>query len=179
MARRLRGRRVARKARSGREARPAARPRAVGAALEVWKLGGASIADASAVRRAAGLIQRHPGPLVVVVSALRGVTDALLDGAHRSASGDVAAASAQAAAFLRRHRALVLDLVPPGPNRRRLLTEADRAAREYREICRAVAALGNLSPRTSDVLVSRGERVAASIIAATVSAAGRPAVKVD
>jgi aspartokinase/homoserine dehydrogenase 1 len=148
-------------------------------ALEVWKLGGASIADASAVRRAAGLIQRHTGPLVVVVSALRGVTDALLDGAHRSASGDVAAASAQAAAFLRRHRALVLDLVPPGPDRRRLLTEADRAAREYREICRAVAALGHLSPRTSDVLVSRGERVAASIIAATVSAAGRPAVKVD
>jgi aspartokinase/homoserine dehydrogenase 1 len=148
-------------------------------ALEVWKLGGASVADAPAVRRAVGLVQRHAGDLVVVVSALKGVTDGLLEGARRSSTGDVAAASAQAASFLRRHRALVLDLVPAGPDRRRLLAEADRAAREYREICRAVAALGHLSPRTSDVLVSRGERVAASVVAATISAAGRPAARVD
>jgi len=179
MARRLRGRAVARSARSGRTARPFARPAPARSALEVWKLGGASVADAPAVRRVAGLVQRHAGDLVVVVSALKGVTDGLLEGAHRSATGDVAAASAQAAAFLRRHRALVLELVPPGPDRRRLLAEADRAAREYREICRAVAALGHLSPRTSDVLVSRGERVAAAIVAATITAAGRRAARID
>src|SRR5437899_2880493 len=176
-ARRLRGRAIARSARSGRPGRPLARPAPARTPLEVWKLGGASVADAPAVRRAAGLVQRHVGDLVVVVSALKGVTDGLLEGAHRSATGDVAAASTQAASFLRRHRALVLDLVPPGPDRRRLLAEADRAAREYREICRAVAALGHLSPRTSDVLASRGERVAAAVVAATISAAGRPAAR--
>jgi aspartokinase/homoserine dehydrogenase 1 len=176
---RLRGRLVSRLARPGRKPRPAERPAPARPRLEVWKLGGASLADASAVRRAVGLVQRHPGDLVVVVSALKGVTDGLLEGAHRSASGDVAAASAQAAAFLRRHRALVLDLVAPGPDRRRLLSEANRAAREYREICRAVAALGHLSPRTSDVLVSRGERVAAAVVAATLSVAGRAAARVD
>jgi len=147
--------------------------------LEVWKFGGASLADAPAVRRAAALVQRHEGPLVLVVSALKGITDALLEGARRSAAGDESAASAEAAAFLRRHRAIVLDLVPPGPGRRRLLGEADRAAREYREICRAVAAMGHLAPRTSDVLVARGERVASAMLAAVVTAAGRPAVKVD
>ncbi|HEY8148216.1 MAG TPA: hypothetical protein VIK51_04750, partial [Vicinamibacteria bacterium] len=114
---RLRGRLVSRLARPGRAPRPAERPAPARPRLEVWKLGGASLADASAVRRAVGLVQRHPGDLVVVVSALNGVTDGLLEGAHRSASGDVAAASAQAAAFLRRHRALVLDLVAPGPDR--------------------------------------------------------------
>src|SRR5438034_7637511 len=179
MARRLRGRAVARSARSGRPARPLTGPGPARAPLEVWKLGGASVADAPAVRRAVGLVQRHPGDLVVVVSALKGVTDGLLEGAHRAASGDVVAASAQAAAFLRRHRALVLDLIAPGPHRRRLLSEANRAAREYREICRAVAPLGHLSPRTSDVLVSRGEREAAAIVAATLSAAGRAAARVD
>src|SRR5258708_858570 len=159
---RLRRRPVSRLARPGRTRRPAGQPAPARPRLEVWKLGGASLADASAVRRAVGLVQRHSGDLIVVVSALKGVTDGLLEGAHRSASGDVAAASAQAAAFLRRHRALVLDLVAPGPDRRRLLSEANRAAREYREICRALAALGHLSPRTSDVLVSRGERVPAA-----------------
>ena len=179
MARRLRGRSVARSARSRRPGRPPASPTMPRAPLEVWKLGGASVADAPAVRRAVGLVQRHQGDLVVVVSALKGVTDGLLDGACRSAAGDVAAASAQAASFLRRHRALVLDLAPPGPDRHRLLAEADRAAREYREICRAVAALGHLSPRTSDVLVSRGERVAAAVVAVAISAGGRPAARVD
>src|SRR5258708_39407072 len=176
---RLRRRPVSRLARPGRTRRPAGQPAPARPRLEVWKLGGASLADADAVRRAVGLVQRHPGDLVVVVSALKGVTDGLLEGAHRSASGDVAAASAQAAAFLRRHRALVLDLVAPGPDRRRLLSEANRAAREYREICRALAALGHLSPRTSDVLVSRGERVAAAIVAAALSAAGRAAARGD
>ena len=176
---RLRRRPVSRLARPGRTQRHAEQPAPARPRLEVWKLGGASLADADAVRRAVGLVQRHPGDLVVVVSALKDVTDGLLEGAHRSASGDVAAASAQAAAFLRRHRALVLDLVAPGPDRRRLLSEANRAAREYREICRAVAALGHLSPRTSDVLVSRGERVAAAVVATTLSAAGRAAARVD
>src|SRR2546422_2585969 len=173
--RRLRGRAIARSARSGRPPRPLAGPGPARAPLEVWKLGGASVADAPAVRRVAGLVQRHAGDLVVVVSALKGVTDGLLEGAHRSATGDVAAASAQAAAFLRRHRALVLELVPAGPDRRRLLGEADRAAREYREICPAGAAPGHLSPRTSDVLVSRGERVAAAVVAAAIPPPGRPA----
>ncbi len=53
-------------------------------------------------------------PLVVVVSALAGVTDALLDGARRSAAGEPEAASAVAASFLRRHRDLAHALVPAG-----------------------------------------------------------------
>ena len=54
--------------------------------LEVWKFGGASLADARAIQRAAGLIARHPGPVVVVASALAGVTDLLLEGARLAAA---------------------------------------------------------------------------------------------
>ena len=57
------------------------------ARLEVWKFGGASLADAAAIERAAALIAGHPGPLVIVASALGGVTDLLLDGAAHAASG--------------------------------------------------------------------------------------------
>ena len=55
--------------------------------LEVWKFGGASLADAAAIRKAASLVAGHKGPLVVVASALAGVTDLLLEGAHGAASG--------------------------------------------------------------------------------------------
>jgi aspartokinase/homoserine dehydrogenase 1 len=147
--------------------------------LEVWKFGGASLADAAAVRHAVSLVRAHRGPLVVVVSALGGVTDLLLDAARRSAAGAPAAASAAAATFLRRHRDLAHGLVPAGPARRRLLASADAQAREYREIAHAMAALGDLSARASDTLVARGERAASAVVAAALHAAGRRAERVD
>jgi aspartokinase/homoserine dehydrogenase 1 len=152
---------------------------AKGRGLEVWKFGGASLADAAAVRHAIGLVRAHRGPLVVVVSALAGVTDALLDGARRSVAGDPGAASAAAASFLRRHRDLAHALLPAGAARNRLLASADAQAREYREIAHAMAALADLSGRASDTLVARGERAASAVVAAALHAAGRRAERVD
>src|SRR5574340_932005 len=115
-----------RRLRSGRDQR-----------LQVWKFGGTSLADAAAVGNAVAMIRTHRAPLVVVVSALAGITDLLLEGAKRSAAGDPEAASAAAAAFLRRHRSLAQALVRAGATRRRLLAQTDAQAREYREIAHA------------------------------------------
>ena len=147
--------------------------------LEVWKFGGASVASADEIRKAADLIARHPGPLVVVVSALAGVTDMLLEGAAHAVAGRTADSSRQAAAFLRKHREAVRALVPPGGERRRLLAAVDAAAREYRELCGAIALLGHLAPRAGDLLVSRGERTSAQILTAALTRAGRRATFVD
>jgi aspartate kinase len=147
--------------------------------LEVWKFGGASLADAAAVRNAVSLIRAHRGPLVVVVSALAGVTDLLLDGARRSAAGDPDAASKAAATFLKRHRDLAHALVPSGAAQRKLVAQADAQAREYREIAHAMAALADLSARASDTLVARGERAASAVVAAALHASGRKAERVD
>ena len=83
--------------------------------LHIWKLGGASLADADGFRRAAALITAHSGPLVVVVSAIGGVTDLLLEGAQNNTGVRVAAE------VLRRHRTIVKDLVPRVRQRRRVL----------------------------------------------------------
>jgi aspartokinase/homoserine dehydrogenase 1 len=147
--------------------------------LEVWKFGGASLADAAAIERAAALIASHPGPLVVVASALAGVTDLLLDGARASAAGDHDAAARVAATVLRRHKEIVRALVPRGPTQRKLRAGIEAAAREYRDLCRAVGVLGHVAPRASDRLVSRGERLSAAILAAAVSRARRRATYVD
>jgi aspartokinase/homoserine dehydrogenase 1 len=147
--------------------------------LEVWKFGGASLADAAAIRKAAELAAAHAGPLVVVASALAGVTDLLLDGARAAVSGDTRQASKVAAAFLVRHRRIARELLPGGAARRRLLAAIDAAAREYRELCAAVAVLGHLAPRASDMLVARGERMSATMLAAVLTTARRPAVYAD
>lgn len=148
-------------------------------ALEVWKFGGASLADADAIERASTLIADHDGPLVVVASALGGITDLLIDGAERASRGASNEAAARASAFLQRHRQAVKALLPPGRKRRALLSRIDDAAREYRDLCGAVAVLGHLEPRTMDLLVSRGERMSAALLAEALSARRRRAVYVD
>jgi len=146
---------------------------------EVWKFGGASLADAPAIERAATLIAGESGALVIVASALAGVTDLLLDGARAAAGGGRGDAARTAAEFLRRHRAAVQALLPPGRSRRQLLARVDAAAREYRDLCAAVRVLGHMEPRASDMLVSRGERLSAVIVAAALGRAGRRGIYVD
>src|SRR5207245_10869197 len=56
---------------------------------QIHKFGGASLASGAAIAHAVSIIQAHrPAPLVVVVSAMAGVTDALLAVASRSVHGD-------------------------------------------------------------------------------------------
>jgi aspartokinase/homoserine dehydrogenase 1 len=149
------------------------------APLEVWKFGGASLQDAPAIRRACGLISAHPGPLVVVVSAVSGVTDALLMGAERCARGEGAQGDRTAASYLLRHRLLVRELLPPGPKRRSLLARLSAWAEEYRDLCWAIATLGRLHPQSSDMLLARGERAAAALVAAVLAHSGCAASEMD
>jgi bifunctional aspartokinase / homoserine dehydrogenase 1 len=147
--------------------------------LEVWKFGGASLADAAAIERAVRLVVAHDGPLVIVASALGGITDLLLEGAAAATSGRAKDMGRAAAELLRRHRDVARALVPSGPVRRELLARIDAAAREYRELCVAIGVLGHLAPRASDLLVSRGERLSAAMLAAALSRARRRAQYVD
>ena len=148
-------------------------------ALEVWKFGGASLADVTAIEKAVRLIAQHKGPLVIVPSALAGVTDLLLEGAAAATAGRSADAAKCAAVFLRRHSAVARGLLPAGPARRRLLAAIEAAAREYRDLCVAIGVLGHLAPRASDLLVSRGERISAQIVAAALTRARRRSAYLD
>ena len=160
-------------------AKSAGGAKARGALPVIWKFGGASLADAAAVRRVAALVARERGPLVVVASALYGITDLLLEGARRSAAGDAAAGPRAAARFLDRHRALVRELVRQRRALHELLSRIDAAAREYRDLSRAVFSLRDLAPRTLDLMLARGERASSAALAAVLAEAGRRAEYVD
>jgi aspartokinase/homoserine dehydrogenase 1 len=147
--------------------------------LEVWKFGGASLADAAAIRKAASLVAAHGGPLVVVASALAGITDLLLEGAHGSAAGKQGEADRVATAFRERHLDVAKTLAPSAGARKELYAAIDAAAREYRDLCTAVGLLGHLESRASDMLVARGERISSTILAAALTRAGRRAEYAD
>ncbi len=158
------------------------RPRSRTRSPVVHKFGGASLADASAVRHAITIIAEHTeapakAPVVVVVSAMAGVTDALLAlgraALEAGADTDARAAIITAVAELRtRHETVARAVAPRGALRQQVLRTVAQAHEELATLLDGVASLRELTPRTRDFLVSRGEQLSAVLLAAGLEAAG-------
>jgi aspartokinase/homoserine dehydrogenase 1 len=147
--------------------------------LQIHKFGGASLADTAAVRRAVGLVRGIPGPAVVVVSAMSGVTDQLLTLATAAGRGDCSGAAPAAERLLTRHRAVLLSLVPAGRARQSVAAFLAETFGELVTLAQGLATIRELSPRTSDYIAARGERASARLFAAALKAAGTRAQYVD
>src|SRR2546428_163929 len=138
----------------------------------VLKFGGTSVEDTAACGRVAAIVRAHGGPRpVVVVSALAGVTDALLgcagEGALRAFDP-----------HLERHREIAQRLL--GPEARGTFRgELERARGELAALVERVGREPALRARLQDEIVSYGERLSAPLVAAALAAAGLPARHVD
>src|SRR5437667_371304 len=123
--------------------------------------------------RAVDIVRGHrDAPLVVVVSALAGVTDALLELATRAVQGDAEFVRAGAAAVRTRHVAAAEALLAPGPRRDELRRLIDAAFAELEQIAAGLVIVRELTARTTDYLVARGERLSARLFAAALAEAG-------
>ena len=147
--------------------------------ITVHKFGGASLADADAVAHAVEIASAQPPGAVVVVSALAGVTDALLDGARQAAAGSEQGLREISATLRERHSRIISKLLRGSSDRRALLEEIREAMDELDALAHGLAVLRELTPRTSDYITSRGERLSARIVAAAITRAGRRAQFVD
>ena len=146
----------------------------------VLKFGGTSVADAEALQRVAGVVQRahrsaHP---IVVVSALAGVTDALLAFADAAASGDAERTRPQLDALLERHAEIAGRLARP-ENARGIRTVLEHTRAEIADLLQRVAAEPERRPALRDELAAYGERLSAALLTAVLLAADVPARYVD
>ena len=147
---------------------------------QIHKFGGASLADGPAIARAVAIIQtQRPARLVVVVSALAGVTDALLDIAAHAVRGNEDAVRAGAAELHERHAAAARALLSGAQRSREVLRLIDEAFAELEQIASGLVIVRELTPRTSDYLVARGERLSALLVAAGLEEAGCPVALLD
>ena len=146
----------------------------------VLKFGGTSVADAEALGRVAELVRRaqvRTRP-VVVVSALAGVTDALLAAADAAAGGDAKRMRPQLDALLERHAEIAGRLAhSDGANGIR--TVLARARRELGDLLERVAGEPPRRPALRDEVASYGERLSAALLTAVLLAADVPARYVD
>jgi len=141
----------------------------------VAKFGGTSVADAAAIGRLAGIVRsrRDEQPLIVV-SALSGVTDALLNLTRRVGADASTATDAALKALLDRHEQVAREL--PGA-----ASALDAIAAEAAEVRDLLSELRDrpVTPADLDAVASRGELWSSRLVAAALAGSGMDAVWVD
>ncbi len=143
------------------------------------KFGGTSVEDATAIDRIAGIVKgrlaKHP---FVVVSAMSKVTDTLLSMAAAAGKGERDKALNLCHQVRERHFNTAGELLGTG-----LFTELHSELHSefdsLEQLLRGISAVGELTPRTSDYVVSFGERLSSIIIAAAFVARDVPATLLD
>jgi len=145
----------------------------------VMKFGGTSVEDAAAIDRVASIVKgRLPERPFVVVSAMAKVTDQLLAVAAAAGRGEREQALDICRTLRERHYNTAGELLGTGLHTD-LHTELGAEFDSLEELLRGIAAVGELTPRTSDYVVSFGERLSSMIATPAFLARDIPATLVD
>src|SRR5215813_7251785 len=149
--------------------------------LRVMKFGGTSMGDGACIRRAADIVAAATGegPLVVVVSAMSGVTNRLIESAHAAARGETNISGELAAALRAQHQQAVDQLLTRTDMRKQVADEIARIIDEVAGLCHGTALLQELTPRALDSISSGGERLSARLLASTLVEMGCHSVAVE
>jgi len=140
------------------------------------------VGSGEAFRQAAAIVLEQAAAwdrVMVVVSAMSGVTDALVRGARTAAAGDGETFGAIAAELRARHRDVVGALPSLDGDGAALLADVDGVLDAFATLCRSVHVLGEATPRVMDAISSLGERLSAGILAALLRRQGCPSQAVD
>lgn len=137
----------------------------------VMKFGGTSVADAPALRRAAGIVVERGGTTpVVVVSAMGGATRELLAMGKAAADGEVDRALEALAAVVERHVRAVEDLGSSGwPETRE---EIRALGVELASLLKGIGLLREFGASTRDAVAGFGERMSSPVFASALAGAG-------
>jgi aspartate kinase len=145
----------------------------------VMKFGGTSVQDANAIARAAAIVKgRLAQRPIVVVSAMAKVTDQLLNMARAAGSGDRDTAIELSRGLRERHYMTAGELLGTGIFTH-FHSELEANFEALDELLRGIAAVGELTPRTTDHVAAYGEILSSKIVAAAFSAKGLEAGLVD
>lgn len=146
----------------------------------VVKFGGSSVTDPAAIRRAAAIVEsRRARRPVVVVSALGGVTNLLLEIADQAARGQLILALRSVESLRQRHLDDAGVLLAAGPDAHDVVSEIGAMFDELASLAGALSVLGDLTPRSCDAIAALGEQLSSLLVAAAFRQAGLPAVHLD
>jgi aspartate kinase len=146
----------------------------------VMKFGGTSVGSVGAIQNLIDIVRRtaEQHQLVVVVSAMSGVTDSLVNAARASAenrAGDLHELRGQ---LLSRHMETAAQLIT-ADEQEQLVPQISTLLSSVTQLCEAIQVLGELPPRALDVISGQGERCSVRLVAAALRTAGIAAHALD
>ncbi len=141
----------------------------------VMKFGGTSVQDAETILKAADIILSANEKVLVVVSAMAGVTNNLVDLIADLRQSDILRAMKTFDLIYRKH----LDTVEKLGLGKNLASFIDEKFHEFRQLVSALDILGEISPKSVDMILSYGEILSSIIIFHAIKKQGRQIAYVD
>ncbi len=141
----------------------------------VMKFGGTSVGTAEAIAQTARIVQRQQSltpRLVVVTSALSGVTDLLLESATAAARGDSNVYNQAVQTLRNKHESILKALIEDRARQEEIRGAITLLILDFANLCQAIAVLGEATPRALDAVVSLGERMSVRLLAAVLENLG-------
>ena len=130
--------------------------------MKVMKFGGTSVGSVNSILSVKKIVGSAGEPVIVVVSALGGITDQLISTSRMAAMGDAAYEGAYRE-IVRRHEEMVQGVIPAGETQTLLHYQVNELLDELKDIFQGIYLIKDLSPKTSDTIVSYGERLSSLI----------------
>jgi aspartate kinase len=146
----------------------------------VLKFGGTSVGDAEAIARTGRIVgTRADQGAIVVVSALAGVTNALIGLGEQASKGHLIGALRAIEGLRERHLQTTEALLGPGEQCADVCAELSAMHDELAHLAEALATLGDMTPRSLDAISAYGEKMSSIICTAAFQKQGLPAAHVD
>ncbi len=140
--------------------------------MKVLKFGGTSVGSVESILSLKAIVENEAKkqPIVVVVSALGGITDKLLQTSRLAVAGDEEW-KAEYEAIVDRHHQMIDTIITNTIDREVLFKEVDALLEQLRSIYFGVYLIHDLSQKTQNAIVSYGERISSKIVATLVRGA--------
>ena len=132
--------------------------------MKVLKFGGSSVGSTNSIKNVKQIVKNQKGDVIVVVSALGGVTDQLIKTAKMASEGDKAYEE-ELTVLTKRHYDLIDENFATGEEKEQLTAQVEQLLGELQDIFQGIYLIKDLSRKTSDTIVSYGERLSSLIIA--------------
>jgi bifunctional aspartokinase / homoserine dehydrogenase 1 len=145
--------------------------------IQISKFGGSSVKDATSILQVKSIVSNTPKGLVVVLSAMGGMTDLLLSAAKNATNGD--SVEEAISEFNKRHQKAIEELISDKKTASFLNKMVDDTTNEFRNICKSLNNLREITPSILDRTASRGEQLMGTLFAETLKASGLNATYID
>ena len=140
--------------------------------MKVLKFGGTSVGSVESILSLKAIVEKEAQeqPIIVVVSALGGITDKLIATSVLAQKGDEAWKD-EFQAMVERHHKMIDPIITDPRKREQLFNIVDSLFEQLRSIYFGVYLIHDLSKKTQDAIVSYGERLSSNIVATLVQGA--------